>query len=127
VLAIAALAAGWLWGWRWLDPAVALLAAVVIARWSWGVIGGSARALLDASAGPALRERVRTAIETDGDARLADLHVWQVGPAAYSVVASLVADHPLDAWAYRRRLLAVAGVAHATVEVHRCRGPAAAG
>ncbi|MFJ5489642.1 cation diffusion facilitator family transporter, partial [Hansschlegelia beijingensis] len=34
VLAIAALFAGWTLGWRWIDPAVGLLGAAMIASWS---------------------------------------------------------------------------------------------
>lgn len=124
LLAIAALAGGWLFGWRWLDPAVALLAAVVIGRWSIDVLRASARGLLDATADDPLRERVRQALESDGDARLADLHVWQVGPQAWSVAASLVADRPLEPTIYRERLAGMTDLRHVTVEVHRCRGPA---
>ncbi|NRF69143.1 CDF family Co(II)/Ni(II) efflux transporter DmeF [Aquincola sp. S2] len=122
VLAIAALAGGLWFGWGWLDPAVALVAAVVIGQWSFGLLRDSATALVDSSAKPMLRDAVRTAIEADGDAKLADLHVWQVGPQAWSVVASVVADDPKPALAYRERLQGIGGLRHITVEVHRCPG-----
>lgn len=124
VLAIAALAAGLWWGWAWLDPAAALLGAALIGRWSWGLLRSSARALVDATADPALAQRVRESIETDGDARLTDLHLWQVGGASWSVVLTVVADRPLPAAAYRERLQDVAELGHVTVEVHRCPGSA---
>ncbi|HEX8263709.1 MAG TPA: CDF family Co(II)/Ni(II) efflux transporter DmeF, partial [Allosphingosinicella sp.] len=38
VLAIAALLAGSFYGWTWLDPAVGLVGAIVIARWSVGLM-----------------------------------------------------------------------------------------
>ena len=120
LLAIAALAGGLLWGWRWLDPVVALVGAAVIGQWSWGLLRSSALALVDATADAPLRQAVRAAIEADGDAKLADLHVWQVGPQAYSVVISVVADRPLPAADYRARLLPLRSVRHVTVEVHRC-------
>jgi cation diffusion facilitator family transporter len=122
VLAIAALAGGLWFGWSWLDPAVALFGAVVIARWSFGVLGGSARALVDATQDPALFERIRSAIESDGDARVADLHVWQVGGAAWCGALAVVADSPLPAAAYRARLAGITSLRHVTVEVHRCPG-----
>ncbi|EKU75057.1 cation diffusion facilitator family transporter [Sphingobium yanoikuyae ATCC 51230] len=53
VLAIAALLAGRYLGWWWLDPAVGLLGAVVIARWAWGLMKDTAAILLD-TAEPAL-------------------------------------------------------------------------
>lgn len=124
VLAIIALAAGKWFDLAALDPLVALLAAGLIARWAVGVLRQASRALVDATADDALRRRVRTAIETDGDATVADLHVWQVGPRSWSVAASLVADHPLESTVYRDRLAAITEVHHVTIEVHRCRGAA---
>jgi cation diffusion facilitator family transporter len=124
VLAIVALGAGLLWGWRWLDPLVALAGGVLIARWAIHVLRDAARCLVDASADSGLRDAVRGAIETDGDARLADLHVWQVGPAAWSAVLSVVADRPLAPDTYRMRLRTLASLRHVTIEVHQCRGNA---
>jgi len=126
VLAIVALGAGLWFGLRWLDPLVALAGGALIARWAVGVLRDAARCLVDASPDLELRNAVRAAIETDGDARLADLHVWQVGPAAWSTVLSIVADHPLAPETYRARLHALTGLQHVTIEVHRCRGEALA-
>lgn len=122
VLAIVALAAGLVWGWRWLDPAVALVGGGLIARWAFGVLRDSARSLVDASSDTALRDSVRRAVETDGDARVADLHVWQVGPLAWSAVVSVVADRPLASGEYRARLASIAPLQHVTIEVHQCPG-----
>jgi cation diffusion facilitator family transporter len=120
VLAIVALAGGLWWGVTWLDPAVALIGAVVIGRWAIGVLRHSARALVDASAPPSLAAQVRALIEGDGDAKLADLHVWQVGPEAYAAALSVVADRPQPCAHYSARLKAVKRLRHATIEVHRC-------
>lgn len=125
VLAIGALAGGLWLGWAWLDPAVAIVGAAVIGWWAWGLLRTTARALVDATGEPSLEARIRTALESDGDARLADLHLWQVGQGTWSVVAAVVADDPLEAASYRDRVMAITEVGHATVEVHRCRGAAA--
>lgn len=122
VLAIAALVGGFVLGWRWLDPLVALLGSIVIARWSWNVLRSSARALVDATQDEAMSRRIREAIEVDGDARLADLHVWQIGGQAWSAVVTIVADRPLSPAAYRDRLGSIEGLRHLTVEVNRCAG-----
>jgi cation diffusion facilitator family transporter len=124
VLAIAALAGGLFGGWGWLDPAVALVGAAVIAQWSLSVLGGSAKALVDATADPAFRQRIRDLVEADGDAKVADLHVWQVGAQAWSAAVAVVADRPLPATEYRERLEAIEPLRHVTVEVHRCTGAA---
>lgn len=120
LLAIAALAGGLWWGWRWLDPVVALVGAAVIGQWSWGLIRSSGRALVDATADAPLKQAVRAAIESDGDARLADLHVWQIGGKAWAGALSVVADNPQSAERYRARLQAVGALKHVTIEVHRC-------
>jgi Co/Zn/Cd efflux system component len=88
------------------------------------VLRDSARCLVDASPDLQLRNAVRVAIETDGDAHVADLHVWQVGPAAWSAVLSVVADRPLAPETYRARLHDLIGLQHVTIEVHQCRGEA---
>jgi cation diffusion facilitator family transporter len=124
VLAIAALAGGTWFGLGWLDPAVALLGAAVIGQWSLGVLGGTARALVDATEDPALTQRVRDLIEADGDAKVSDLHVWQVGAQAWCAALAVVADAPQAASVYRQRLHEIAQLRHVTVEVHRCPGPA---
>ena len=126
VLAIAALAGGAWFGLAWLDPAVALLGAALIGQWSWRMLRQTATALVDATEDPALTERIRALVEADGDAQLADLHVWQVGAQAWSATLSVVADAPLPAAAYRQRLACMAQIRHVTVEVHRCVGDAAA-
>lgn len=126
LLAIAALAGGAWYGWRLLDPAVALLGAAVIAQWAWRMLGSTARALVDATEDPALAQQIRTLIEADGDAKLADLHVWQVGGRAWCAALAVVADAPLPAAAYRQRLAHLEPLRHVTVEVHRCPGVVAA-
>jgi cation diffusion facilitator family transporter len=122
VLAIVALAGGLVFGWRWLDPLVALAGGALIAHWAWRVLRDSARSLVDASSDTRLRDHVRRAIETDGDARVADLHVWQVGPLAWSAVVSVVADRPLPSADYRARLQPMPELQHVTIEVHQCPG-----
>jgi cation diffusion facilitator family transporter len=124
VLAIAALAGGLWWDVGWLDPAVALVGAAVIGRWALGVLRDSARVLVDASAPPRLAAQVRALIEGDGDAKLADLHLWQVGPGCYAAALSIVADRPHSPARYGARLKAVRTLRHATIEVHRCPGGA---
>ena len=112
VLAIAALLAGRYLDWLWLDPAIGLLGAVVIARWAWGLMRDTSAILLD-TAEPALMARVRKAVEGTG-ARIADLHVWRIGPHAHAAIVSL--DAQGDCGAVRARLGQIPGLAHVTVE-----------
>ena len=121
VLAIGALAAGWLAGWTWLDPAMGLVGAAVIGWWSKGLIADSARVLLDREMDSPLVGRIRTAIQSDGDAEISDLHVWRVGRESYAAVVTVVAAHPLTPAAYRARISALPALVHVSVEVNRCQ------
>ena len=121
VMAIVALLAGRYLGWAWMDAAMGLVGAFVIARWSWSLMRDTASVLIDAEAGPDRLAEVREAIE-DGDAVVNDLHVWRVGPGNYAVIVSLVADRPLAPQEYAKRLTIHEEYAHVTIEVHTCGG-----
>ena len=120
VLAIVALGAGLFFGWSWLDPAMGLVGAAVILWWAKGLLADSSRVLLDREMDAPVVREVRTAIESDGDAEIADLHVWRVGRASYAAVVSVVARNPLTAIAYRERVAHIPSLVHVSVEVHRC-------
>ena len=112
ILAIAALLAGRYLGWWWLDPAVGLLGAVVIARWAWGLMKDTSSILLD-TAEPALMARVRTVVEAEG-ATIRDLHVWRIGPHAHAAIISL--SPGADGALVRARVRALPRMEHVTVE-----------
>lgn len=120
VLAIVALAAGLWKGWAWLDPAMGVVGALVIAWWAKGLIADSARVLLDREMDSPVVEQIRRAIQVDGDAEIADLHVWRVGRASHAAVITVVAKDPLPPSAYRERVASIASLAHVSVEVNRC-------
>ena len=120
VLAIAALAAGYWAGWNWLDPAMGIVGAGVIAWWSRGLVADSARVLLDREMDAPVVAEIRRAIQSDGDAEIADLHVWRVGRASYAAVITVVAHRPLAPDAYRQRVAAIPTLAHVSFEVNRC-------
>ncbi len=120
VLAILALSAGLWLGWTWLDPVMGLVGAGVIAWWAKGLIADSARVLLDREMDAPVVAQIRGAIESDGDAQIADLHVWRVGRAAYAAVVTVVADRPLTPATYRERVTRIPTLAHVSVEVNRC-------
>ncbi len=120
VLAIVALAAGMIAGWAWLDPVMGLVGAGVIAWWAKGLLSQSARVLLDREMDTPVAAAVREAIECDGDAEIADLHVWRVGRARHACIVAIVAREPLTPDDYRERLAGIASLAHVSVEVNRC-------
>jgi len=121
VLAIAGLLAAWRWGWTWLDPAIGIFGALVIAQWSWRLMRQSGAVLLDAAPNAALERAIRDRLEQGHD-RIADLHVWRLGPGHHGAIVSLVSDAPEPVDAYKARLADVLHLSHLTVEVHRCAG-----
>ncbi len=120
VLAIGALA-GALWmGWWWLDPVVGVLGAGVIGLWSIGLMRESTAVLLDREMDHPLAREIREDIESDGDAKVADLHVWRVGRTQFAAIACVVADAPLAPAVYRERLARHDELVHLSLEVNRC-------
>ncbi|WP_418316872.1 CDF family Co(II)/Ni(II) efflux transporter DmeF [Piscinibacter sakaiensis] len=120
VLAIIALGAALWLGWWWLDPLVGLLGAVVIAVWAIGLMRESSVILLDREMDLPLTQQVRRTLESDGDAKVADLHVWRVGREKFAAIAVLVADRPLAPSVYRERLRIYPQLVHLSLEVNRC-------
>jgi cation diffusion facilitator family transporter len=126
VLAIVALVAGRSLGWTWMDPVMGIVGAVVIARWSWGLLRDTSAVLLDGEAEQTLRAAVVSAIEAGGDDRVADLHVWRVGPRHLAAIVSVVSGAPQPPTHYRARLARFPDLVHVTVEVNgRAASPAA--
>ena len=129
VLAILALSAALWLGWWWLDPLVGVLGAAVIGVWSLGLMRESATVLLDREMDHPLTQEIRLALESDGDAKVADLHVWRVGRDKYAAIACIVADVPLAPSVYRARLAQHGELVHVSLEVNRCphvgQGPVA--
>ena len=123
VLAIAALAGGWLWGWAWLDPAMGLVGAVLVALWSKNLLLQTGRVLLDREMDhPVVAEihEVIAALPADGT-EVTDLHVWRVGSGTYACALSLLThDATLTPLAVREALSIHEELVHVTVEIHRC-------
>lgn len=119
LLAILALAAGKRFGFVWLDPFMGLVGAALVTRWSWALLRATGRVLLDMRAPEALLEAVRAAVEREPGTRLADLHVWSVGPGIYAAELGIVADEPKEPEHYRSLLPARLGLVHVTAAVHR--------
>jgi cation diffusion facilitator family transporter len=119
VLAIVGLAAGLLLGWIWMDALMAIIGAVVIARWSYQLIRDSGAVLLDMTSDPSIAQKIRSILET-GDDRVADLHLWRVGPGHYSAIVSLLTHRPERPSHYRERLRVLESLSHVTIEIDTC-------
>jgi cation diffusion facilitator family transporter len=119
VLAITALLSGRYLGLTWLDPLMGIAGAVLIGQWSVGLMRASGAVLTDAIPDPHVAESIRERLEV-GDDRIADLHLWRVGPGHTAVVIAIVSDEPREPDHYKQRLRDLTGLSHVTVEVQRC-------
>ncbi len=123
VLAIVALAGGWLYGWAWLDPAMGLFGALLVGRWAKKLLAETGTVLLDREMDHPVVREIREAVAAarpEGIIEIADLHVWRVGKNAYSCAISLVSrDRTLTADAVRACLSVHEEIVHATVEINQ--------
>jgi cation diffusion facilitator family transporter len=119
VLVIVGLLLARAFGWLWMDPLAGIVGACVIASWSYGLIRDTGAILLDMSPDRGMAAKLRQAVEGDGD-RLADLHIWRLGPGHLGAIVSVVTVHPREANYYKNRLARFTSLSHLTVEVtHR--------
>jgi cation diffusion facilitator family transporter len=118
VLAVFALLAAKYAGFVWMDPAMGIVGAILVARWSMGLLRATSGVLLDRQGPARIRERIRESIERDGDSRVSDLHLWAVGPDVYAAIVVVVAHAAATPEEYKARIPADLGLAHVTIEVH---------
>ena len=118
ILVIIGLTLGRLFGLVWMDPAVGLLGAIVIATWAYTLIRDTGAILLDMTPDRGMAERMRAVIETDGD-RLTDLHLWRLGPGHLGVIVSVATREERGPDYYQALLGRFRALSHVTVEVQR--------
>ena len=123
VLALVGLVTARALGWLWMDPVMGLVGMVVIANWSWNLIRAAGSVLLDMQPAGGLGRQIEQRLESVGGDRIADLHLWRVGPGHHAAVVSIVCDRPEPPAAYKARLAGIGGLSHVTVEVLACPSP----
>jgi cation diffusion facilitator family transporter len=116
VLVIVGLLLARAFGWLWMDPLAGIIGACVIASWSFSLIRDTGAILLDMNPDAQLAERVRQTIEADGD-RLADLHLWRLGPGHLGAIVSVCTRGARGSGYYRAKLARFRSLSHLTIEV----------
>jgi len=124
VLAIAALAGGWFYGWSWLDPVMGIVGAILVGVWAKNLMIDTGKVLLDREMDHPVVSEIREVVETGPEisgTRCTDLHVWRVGKGSYACAISLVTHDPaLTAARVRAQLAVHEEIVHVTAEIHQC-------
>ena len=121
VLAIVALLSAKYFGLIWMDPIMGILGGTLVFRWSLGLLQRTSYVLLDKTGPEDLKQKIRERIESDGDSRVADLHLWSLGPDIYGVIVLVVACNPLEPEQYKKLISADFGLVHVSIEVSKCK------
>jgi len=122
VLAIVALVSGKYFGWHWLDPVMGMVGAVIITRWSYGLLKQTGPILLDSSIERDYQTAIKETIENDSDNMIADIHIWKVGANHYAAIISIVTRYPKASQYYKDLLSDFHRLSHLTIEVNSCDG-----
>ena len=104
-----------------------VVGAILIARWSLGLLRSTSYILLDKQAPAEILDKIRQCIEGDGISQIDDLHVWSITQILHTLSANLVIhDMPISEGAYIQTrvneiLFHKYGVSHATLQLE-CEG-----
>ena len=126
-VSLAAVLAGagmWWLGWTWLDPATALLVAVVVAVGSFGLLRDAFNAAMDAVPRGIDQQQVREwLLQQPGVSALHHLHIWSLGAGEVAMTAHLVRADDADHNAIIDRINAGLdqhfGINHPTLQIER--------
>jgi len=120
VLAIIALLVAKYFELVWMDPVMGIVGAVLVIRWSIGLIKGTTKVLLDHQSPLDIQRRISSILESYKDTKVSDLHIWSIGPGIYSSEISVVTKYPESPNKYKAMIPQETGVVHTTIEVHTC-------
>ncbi|MBU3915279.1 CDF family Co(II)/Ni(II) efflux transporter DmeF [bacterium] len=121
VLAIVALLGAKYFHLNWLDPFMGIVGAVLIIRWSFLLLKDTGSILLERENDNPIINEIRNEIESDGDSKISDLHIWKVAQNKYSCVMALVSEGKYTIEEYKTRLIKVHELAHITIEINKCK------
>ena len=120
LLAIVALLAAKYYGWIWMDPIMGIVGAVLITKWSKGLLKQTSSVLLDQQGPDHLVESVISRIKSlPCKTEIIDLHVWSIGPNIYSAAITIVADNENSVRMFKSEMHTLTEIVHSTIEVHQ--------
>jgi cation diffusion facilitator family transporter len=118
VTAIAALIGGKYYGLVVLDPLMGVAGALVIAKWSLGLVRETARVLLDRQPDSTLAGVLKSRLEKEGTATVSEVKLWCIGPGKFASAVSVEDEKPRDVCYYKDKLSGIPQLGRVIVEVH---------
>jgi len=122
LLAIFALLTAKYLGLIWMDPFMGIVGAILVSRWSFGLIRDASSVLLDKRGSEEIITKIKNCIEKDESDRISDLHLWSIGPNINAVIITVVTSDPKPPEHYKQLIPSDLNLVHVTVEVHQCAG-----
>ncbi|PKN65801.1 MAG: cation transporter [Deltaproteobacteria bacterium HGW-Deltaproteobacteria-12] len=119
-LAIVALMGAKYLNFNWLDPFMGIVGAFLIIRWSVLLLKDTANILIEREMDSPIAKEIKEEIESDGDTKISDLHIWQVAQNKYACIISLVMSGKHTIEEYKTRLKNIQELTHLTIEVYKC-------
>ncbi|OAN13349.1 cation transporter [Photobacterium jeanii] len=116
VLAIVALLFGKYLGWNWLDALMGIVGALVIGKWTLGLLKQTSPILLDESIDDNYKQQILTQLAPY--ATVQDLHVWKVSGHHYSAAITITSHSDKTVAEYKQMLEKFDKIHHLTLEVH---------
>ncbi|PWI32339.1 cation transporter [Vibrio albus] len=116
VLAIVALLFGKFYGWYWLDALMGIVGALVISKWTIGLMKQTGPILLDENIDQAYRESVAEALAPE--ATVKDMHIWKISGHHYSAAMIIESNSGKSVDEYKQMLEKFDKIHHLTLEIH---------
>ena len=102
-----------------MDPLMGVVGAIVISKWSFGLLSQTGSALLDRQGPDRIKDKIIGRIEgAQSETYVFDLHVWSIGPGIFAASFIVVSDQPKSPHFYKGLLKDMGQIVHITVETH---------
>ncbi|OGO14562.1 MAG: hypothetical protein A2029_10535 [Chloroflexi bacterium RBG_19FT_COMBO_47_9] len=121
VFAIVALLGAKFLQFNFLDPFMGIVGAGLIIRWSFLLLKETSSILLDRQVNAPLAKTIKEKLESDGETRISDMHLWKVEQNRYACIISLVTSKDFQIDNFRKRLNHIHELVHVTIEVNTCQ------
>ena len=118
VLAILALCAGKYFGLNGLDPVMGIVGALIITKWSLGLMKQTAPILLDGGVEAKVLEEIKASVESPED-KVTDLHLWRISGNHYAALVSIASKSGNDVSYFKEKIKSVKDISHLTIEINK--------